>query len=638
MSLKKYLFVLVVFIPAFICINASIWKYVQHIPSGEDIAQIIRSGVLSENDIQLVSAAIAEMTKQSAIKTQGTEKYLTPRIEPKHYEITVRYSKGAAVYWPPTWNIKVVNATYGFGTEPESECLQRYRAWGNPGLIYCKQNYTACTGSIQVPFNVSQNTFKIAPPYFPSRGNCPQNTEVVELTVMVPKKPPNCNAISQCNGKGHSSVVLIVKGMYCSCQCNAGFTGVGCGKCEVGYYNWPDCLAMAFTMDLMNYKKTHKRSSCPESLLEHRCDNSKIPRPLWHPSAGPSFLSVLGCGISSLPWSCEFGDTHTTPVESISTLATGEFVGAHLLLLLESIALYEPEIYVYVGVDSLETKKRLSEAFSRFARFKKITVLVLKSRKLAFWYQEKPQVMKYALDRHRTTLWLDTDTFLVSRIPELPDSPLATFGCGVHDPRGWGSSVLPHRNGYTNTGVIFARNDTLHIDAWRDSMKRHDQYFQSIHYFKGQEQLYLDQGPMDVSITNTKGAFKLPPQWNVAWWTPDARLEDWRPHWWMSERNYGNRISIADSKRVLLLDDLPIHIIHSHFIKEEKHYGYLDSHFNSLIFDSMKSAAPGSHLFKMFQRLERYATHLVAPNRQSVNITKMTFEFLDTIIFDWDVK
>jgi len=57
---------------------------------------------------------------------------------------------------------------------------------------------------------------------------------VYDQNVCEPYPECACNASSTCNGQGQCNSTQ-------QCVCNEGFTGSNCNKCDVNYYNYPDC-------------------------------------------------------------------------------------------------------------------------------------------------------------------------------------------------------------------------------------------------------------------------------------------------------------------------------------------------------------------------------------------------------------
>ncbi|KAJ9443974.1 hypothetical protein DIPPA_17694 [Diplonema papillatum] len=488
-------------------------------------------------------------------------------------------------------------------------------------------------------------------------GPCPGNHQVLELEVAVTARPPLYTTLRHCSGNAYA-VTFGLKGSgggwAPNCACKPGFAGAACDRCGVGYTWYPRCIADPYSPAVV--VRAGKRApggkqakanaapdaahggaaECPAKLPELSCDLSQYPRALLQKQSNPNYMNVMGCNVASLPWGCELG-TRTTQIESVCTLVTGEFVGAHLLILFESLRVFAPETPFYIGID-VHTRQKHEPLLAKLQN-RGLHVEIIPLRKtpgLPFWFHEKPNLMQQVLERHRTTLWLDADVFLVGPLPLMPDAAAATFGVGMHDPRGWGTGYMAQLQGYANTGVVYAARGSPLLKAWVDSMLRFEHSTQDIAYYQGMPSMYLDQGPVDVAITTQKGAFKLEPQWNVGWWTPDLRLEKQsRPNWWQAGDFAEERLALGAGGNSLLLDGAPVVAVHSHFVSQEKAYGKMDLPFNTLVYDLLQQAPEGSLLRKFAPRLARYATHVEHPSEDVVRPRKDTPEFIDTIKDDW---
>eukprot|EP01060_Flectonema_neradi_P014114 TRINITY_DN20830_c0_g1_i1.p1 TRINITY_DN20830_c0_g1~~TRINITY_DN20830_c0_g1_i1.p1 ORF type:complete len:635 (+),score=89.30 TRINITY_DN20830_c0_g1_i1:37-1941(+) len=593
-----------------------------------EIVTLLEERDLTNEETMRLKALVDDNKDPSQVNRQNAT-----RMMPQLQEVRLTYTEGATVYFPKHIVGYVKQAMWG-GGYLENPC--RARLWGDEeNKLHCYEVESQCVKVIEVNINTSKATLPVNKETLESNP-CPQNKQTLEVTMMVKIAPPTCGVLTSCSDHATSvQLSLSASGWHCICKCRPEYTGSKCDKCNAGFTHlkYPTCIANPYFIPTTEHINSFN-DSCPP-LLEHTCSFKKYPKNMHQPAVGPSYLSVLGCGFSALPWGCELG-AKTTVIQSVCTLVTAEFVGVHLLLLFESLRVFAPGIKFYIG---LEHEKLVG----RFEVLKNIGVdvefvVLKKNHALDFWFHEKPAMMKHVLQKEENTLWIDCDAFLVSPLSGMPNVPSATFGCGVHDPRGWGTGYMAQLYGISNTGVVFARRGTQHLDAWIDAMVRFGGLERNQNEYGTMEILYLDQGPLDYSITHTRGGFKLEPQWNVGWWTADKRIEvPGRPNWWKIPHGQGTeRFSLSPNKDAILLDGSPVHIIHSHLPAQEKNYGGLDISFNTLIFDMVMNASKDSLLGKFAPRLARYATHVKNPSPDAIRPKKLSMDFLTTFKKDWD--
>eukprot|EP01059_Diplonema_ambulator_P014258 TRINITY_DN25125_c3_g1_i1.p1 TRINITY_DN25125_c3_g1~~TRINITY_DN25125_c3_g1_i1.p1 ORF type:complete len:638 (+),score=144.32 TRINITY_DN25125_c3_g1_i1:59-1972(+) len=601
----------------------------------EDLIRVLKMKKLT--DVQRTELAKFVDIPKENVECDNSKKTQVPvqaQSVEKEYTVTLRYMEGTSVTWNDSTVVRVESAKWGGGTVG-SRC--KAILWGKEETkLHCYQELQPCRDFADVTSKVTKNIQVIKDSL--GQGACPDNQQVLEVVMTVTKPPPTYSVQKECNENAvavHANTAA--DGYVPVCVCKPQFKGAACDACKDGFHNYPWCTAEAFKMEIETRKPTPTDHNCPDGLVQPVCDMLKYPRPLLQPMLGPAYMGIIGCSVASQPWGCELG-SQTTAIKSLCTLVTGEFVGAHLMLLFESIRVFAPQVPFIIGVDqysAITLIPKMKEAME--GRGVTLHFIALhKTPIVPFWFHEKPNLMKKALEMYENTLWLDADTFLVAPLAEVPNVPAASFGFAVHDPRGWGSGLVPQLYGYANTGVVYARRGSPHLDAWMGSMQRFEHRDVHPDVWQGMESLYLDQGPIDISIASTRGAFKLEPHWNVGWWTPDKRLEqDGRPNWWIANNFPSERISLSPAKDAVLLDGAPMRVVHSHYIKEEKAYGKLDLYFNTVVYDYIQQAAPGTLLAKFAPRLARYATHVEHPDPNAVHPKKGSMEFLATLK-NWD--
>ena len=604
--------------------------------SFSDLITQLKSKKLSnpekEEILSLLNAAGGSDLVKEVVGNSSSSSIATQPI-PELQEVRLRYTEGMVVFLPKDIVGYIKTAFWGGGVL-EHPC--RARLWGNTETkLHCYAIESQCSKVVEIQLNSSQTVIPVG------RGSqgpepCPKNYQTLEVVMMVKTPPPTCGILTSCNDHASSvELQLSSEGWNCVCRCLPEYDGKKCSRCGLsyGHSSYPVCIAEPYFISLQKHRNYYN-DTCPP-LLEHACPFKKYPRRMHQPEVGPSYLSVLGCGFSALPWGCEMGEKNLK-IESVCTIVTAEFVGTHLLLLFESLRVFAPGIRFYIGLEN-------SRLLNQFEVLKGIGVdvrfiILKKTSTLDFWFHEKPAMMKKVLEQEANTLWIDSDAFLVSPLVDMPNLPSASFGCGVHDPRGWGTGYMAQLFGISNTGIVFARKGTPHLDAWIEAMVRFAGADRLQADYGSMEILYLDQGPLDYSITHTRGGFKLEPQWNVGWWTADKRIEvPGRPNWWRLAHGEGTeRLSLSPTKDSILLDGAVVHVIHSHLPAQEKNYGGLDINFNTLIYNLTMAAANDSLLGKFAPRLARYGTHVKNPSKDAIRPAKLSDEFLKTFKKDWN--
>eukprot|EP01061_Rhynchopus_euleeides_P010220 TRINITY_DN19629_c0_g1_i1.p1 TRINITY_DN19629_c0_g1~~TRINITY_DN19629_c0_g1_i1.p1 ORF type:complete len:660 (+),score=119.43 TRINITY_DN19629_c0_g1_i1:1373-3352(+) len=577
---------------------------------------------------------------------------LTPASQ--KVRISLQYTDGQQVEWPSGAVFSISKALWG-GGEPRPKMFCRGIPWGEAEATrHCYGKQTRCQEFADVTRQVlplaKKGRFSVETTVLGLGGCGASHEQHLELdaTVDLSKVPGSRGALpvylvsSECSGNAAAVLTTLTReGLRPVCLCNPHFAGAQCEKCAVGFIDYPFCIAPPYFADVV--KRVEKPAldyNCPSGLVEYKCDMTKYPLALKQLHAYPGNMAVSGCALAALPWSCELGKQRTK-IKSLCTLVTAEFVGNHLLLLFESLRVFAKDIPFVIAVDAQTSATLIPQLKAAMEnRGVQIEFLpIVKNRKVAFWFHEKPRVMKKVLEKYENTMWVDADTFLLAPLGDMPAVGV-DFGVSVHDPRGWGSGFITTVYGYSNTGVVFAARGTQMLDAWIDTMQRFDRITSRAdpQLFQGMEEPYLDQGPVDIILTSVKGGFRLEPHWNVGWWTPDGRLEGTpgRPNWWLLRKQdqIPSRIVLSEGKDALLLDDRPIWFVHSHFIKEEKNYNNLDLHFNTLVYEAVQKADPESLLGKFAPRLARYATHVQRPSPKVVRPTKDSTKFLQSLK-DW---
>ena len=566
--------------------------------------------------------------------------------------LTLHYADGDAVTWPRGAVRRVRQALYGGGAlktpcraVPYGEAESTRHCWGKQvrctAYAHVVKRVTAAAAAAE------GETWWVGAKALGPGGCGAEHKQVLELVVEVDvgsvtggaPELPAFTAAGDCSGNADSvGHRLSVAGLTPLCRCRAHFAGERCGQCAEGYVDYPFCIAPPFFMDVVPRAPDDAGDhACPAGLVEFKCDMEKYPRALKQENAYAGNMAVQGCALAALPWGCELGAKRTR-VKSLCTLVTAEFVGAHLVLLLESVRVFAPEVPFVVGVDRAAWATLVPALRSTFEKRMKIEFVALgHTSGAAFWFHEKPQMMQKALQRYENTLWLDADTVLLAPLGDMPAASAATFGVALHDPRGWGSGFISAVNGHVNTGVVFATNTSEHVAAWEKTIRRFDRLLTPVkkEVWQGMEEPYLDQGPADIMLTAVKGGFRLEPQWNAGWWTPEKTIEDdGRPNWWVGQ-NSAARIRLSEARDAILMDGAPLRVAHSHFVRQEKHYGALDQPFNDLIYNLTQDADPASLLGKFAPRFARYATHLSHPSKDAVYPKKLTLSFLETVK-DWE--
>eukprot|EP01064_Diplonema_japonicum_P010061 TRINITY_DN17416_c0_g2_i1.p1 TRINITY_DN17416_c0_g2~~TRINITY_DN17416_c0_g2_i1.p1 ORF type:complete len:644 (+),score=129.35 TRINITY_DN17416_c0_g2_i1:79-2010(+) len=607
----------------------------------EDLIRVLKMKKLTDTqkktllDLGEMQAKVIESEKkEKEPETEEEKEKEQKKAKVKGYPVAIRFSEGSTVRWNENTMKTVESGKWGGGVVGHA-C--KAVLWGKEEQkLHCYREVDPCREFSNVTSLVKQNL--IVGKDNLGKGPCQDNTQVLEVTFIASEPPPAYSIETECNENAVAVLPLTTSDGYKpNCVCKPQFIGEKCQQCREGFENYPWCHVVPYKMDLIKRTPQNNDHNCPSGLVQYNCNILKHPRALLQPMFTQGYAGILGCAISKLPWGCELG-SQTTPIKSLCTLVTGEFVGAHLMLLFESIRVFAAEVPFVVGVDQYSAPKLVPLLKAAMeGRGVNVSFIPLhKTPGVPFWFHEKPNLMKQVLKDYENTLWLDADTFLVSRLKEMPNTPAASFGCAVHDPRGWGSGYIPQMYGYSNSGVVYARRGSPHLDAWIASMQRFEHMQTSRAVWQGMESMYLDQGPIDVNLASTRGGFRLEPQWNVGWWTPDKRLEKvGRPNWWIAGGFTEERVSLSAAKDAILLDDSPIMVVHSHYIKAEKAYGELDLHFNTLIYNYVRDAAPGTLLAKFAPRLSRYATHVTNPDPTVVRPKKGTMEFLDTLK-NWD--
>eukprot|EP00755_Sulcionema_specki_P014998 Sspe_Gene.58205::Locus_31928_Transcript_1_1_Confidence_1.000_Length_1889::g.58205::m.58205 len=458
------------------------------------------------------------------------------------------------------------------------------------------------------------------------KTECTKNTKLVVRYLV--KEDVACNEEEHCNGNAHYTTVAMPlhpdEGFKCICTCKLGYSGKDCGACAPGFVSYPHCYAKPFHVT-SRIRESKPNDKCPKGLVDLTCDVRQYPLAMRQKQTGAQYMGVMACGMVNLPFRCEVPGP-TVKIASLCTLVTGEFVGAHLMLLLESIRVFAPDTPFVIGVEKWNPNiKLIEEKLSKMGL--KIELLPMgKTPGLPFWFHEKPALIEKVLEKYENTLWLDADTFLTAPLPEMPDPSTGafTFGIALHDPRAWGGGHIPHIYGYCNTGVVWVARGNNMMKAWKDAMLR----FELPRVIPS---LYLDQGPMDVALSTTKGTFRLEPHFNLAWWTPDSNIDaNGRPNWWHSPKETQERLTLSPEGDRLHLDGSPVYVVHSHFITEEKAYGTLDKPFNTRVYDLILKATSGP-LKDFIPKLQKYATHVSHPSSTVVRPRKGTLEFLDHV-------
>eukprot|EP01065_Artemidia_motanka_P025372 TRINITY_DN30387_c0_g1_i1.p1 TRINITY_DN30387_c0_g1~~TRINITY_DN30387_c0_g1_i1.p1 ORF type:complete len:708 (+),score=130.96 TRINITY_DN30387_c0_g1_i1:55-2124(+) len=593
-----------------------------------------RRAVWASQLTRILSAAVPHDSAQPAV--------LPLAQPPRVHEVVLRFARGDDVVIADGILAPdpVIAATWG-ASGPPAEC--EAAVWGTAeGRTHCAREGLKCEMTRDKKAVVASKVNSVGG--IPAGAlaadvgslgpvSCsPKRAAQLELTLRLRVPVPRCSAT--CGPQTSAAVPdLTTNPPGCRCSCKAGYGGLRCRACANAQQMYPHCAAEPYLVHGAFRPENPTTAECPQGLVEHRCNMTNYPLALRAGQAevGPQYMGPIACSLSAMPWRCEaMAQGRKVPVASLCTLITGEFVGAHFALLFESVRIFAPHLPFVVGIDRYSSRTQMELDGALSGRGVKIEFERLgKTPGLPFWFHEKPALMLRVLQRHANTLWLDADCFLVAPPPPMPDPGpgLFTFGVSIHDYRAWGAKHIPTLYGFTNTGVVWAAQGSRFLQAWIDVMRRAELNNAKL---KLTPPHYLDQGPLDLALGAIKGAFRLEPHWNVAWWTPDEVVDKaGRPNWWASPPERRQRLALSDDGAELVLDGSPVLVVHSHFVAEEKQYGTLDRPFNTRIFELLGSARAGSPLRRFYDAaLSRFATHVKTPASNVVRVQKASTDFL----------